>query len=642
MIHSFLNLATEMGIDYSPNLVKKLMRSSGEEVIIKHLEKGLESSLFSYKFISGQLTEHTIIRSPFVINIDGKYTLVKYMNGAYYDASGHVNLNDLAGYRYFELREVVKKKSAKELVSDIINLTPIWSMALLLITPFALITPIYTNIFNTRLIYSSSVTTLLIVSVFFLSAYILEFYIKKIIKNKTLLANAQSAVNFERYVLKFFQSYKGFSAVHSIRSIEQYRKMVWEFIPTIAADILSFVIFFVALSLFVSWLSVYFLIFYAIVFFVFYFYRSRLYKILLDQEQASNDVLKLRVSNMSLKNMIPFVNKFNLFRKYSNTYNVSQHYENNIASFNFYWDELTKLISFLALFTLFVIAFFGINSSELNPAYMIVLFIIGSRLSGLLSQIVTRLSYVKACFMHLEQSLEALFTEDLLNKNNAEVGVSLEEVNKIKITDLSLKEEQRVLVSDVNLKLHKGVLYGLKGKVGSGKSTILRTLIGLNSDYQGKIEYDAIDINVIDSKFFESKVSYLTAETDFFSGTLYDNFLIRNCNSGKLIEKILKECFGNRVFDYQTLYVNDIDSIPMSTGQRRKLLFMLSLLDKSEIYIFDEVIINLSKEDVVKAIALLKDYSKNSIIILASHSESVLSACDVVFEINAHKIITHQ
>ncbi len=640
MITAFLNLANELGVKYTPSLAKKLSHTIGEELVIKKIEKEFDSNLFSYQIISNQISNNTRINDPFVVNINGSYELIKYSNGLYFNRTGQVMLNDYIGCRYFELRENVKKKKPEELVSDIVSFTPIWSLFLLLLTPFALITPIYTNIFNTRLIYSSSVTTLVVVSLFFLLAYVIEFFAKKHIKDKCIIANGESALKFESYILAFTSKYKGFFAVHSIKTVEQYRKMVWDFIPYIACDVLSFVMFFITLSVFVSWLSVYFLLFYALVFFVFYLYRSRLYKLLVEQENSSNDVLKLRVSNVTHKDSIPFINKFNVFSKYLRVFSVSQYYEDKITKFNFFWDEMTKMVSFLSLFILFLVSFVSISASELNPAYMIVLFIISSRLSGLLSQIVTRLSYLKASFIHLHQSMGNLFTDDVLNSHVGDVGMSIEELNKIKVVNLTISSDQKVLVKNVKAKFHKGILYGIKGPVGSGKSTLLKSILGLNNDYKGKIEYDGVDINVIDKAFFENKVSYLTSETSFLSGSLYENFLFRNCASNKVINNILKECFGDRVFDYQSLYVDDVENIAMSTGQRRKLLFMMSLLDESLLYVFDEVLINMSKSDILRSIEYLREYNKDSIIIMVSHNDSILSSCDVVYEIDNGLLLT--
>ena len=77
----------------------------------------------------------------------------------------------------------------------------------------------------------------------------------------------------------------------------------------------------------------------------------------------------------------------------------------------------------------------------------------------------------------------------------------------------------------------------------------------------------------------------------------------------------------------------------MSTGQRRKLLFMLALLDKSALYIFDEILVNLSREDIIRAVDLLKARLDDSIIVLSSHHEAILNVCDSVYEIH-HQTIT--
>ncbi len=634
MINTFLSLANELGIKHPQSLGKKLGHTVGEELIIKKMEQEFDNSLFSYKIISNQISHNTNINSPFVVSVNGVYELIKYANGLYYNRLGQVELDNYIGCRFFSIRSISKIKKPSDLVSDIVNFTPVWSLFLLLLTPFALITPIYTNIFNTRLIYSSSVSTLIVVSVFFLFAYVLEFFAKKYIKDKCIQANGESALKFETYILGFTSRYKGFFAVHSIKTVEQYRKMVWEFIPYIACDILSFIMFFVTLSIFISWLSVYFLLFYAVVFVIFYLYRSKLYKYLIDQESSSNDVLKLRISNIFHRDSIPFINKFSVFSKYLRVYGVSQHYEDKITRFNFFWDELTKMVSFLALFVLFFISFVSISASELNPAYMIVLFIISSRLSGLMSQIVTRLSYLKASFIHLHQSMEGLFTEEVLESNVSKIGMNIEELDKIKVSNLTLSCDQKTLLKNINLKFHKGILYGIKGPVGSGKSTLLKSILGINQDYKGKVEYDGVDMNVIDNNFFETKVSYLSSEASFLSGSLYENFLFRNCTSSKIINNILKECFGDRVFDYQSLYVDDIENIAMSTGQKRRLLFMMSLLDRSLLYVFDEVLVNMSKGDISRSIEYMRKYNSNAITIMVSHNESILSACDVVYEIN--------
>ena len=50
-------------------------------------------------------------------------------------------------------------------------------------------------------------------------------------------------------------------------------------------------------------------------------------------------------------------------------------------------------------------------------------------------------------------------------------------------------------VKNVSFNVKKGEIIGLLGKSGSGKSTILRTIAGLDQDYQGKIQIHGNTIN---------------------------------------------------------------------------------------------------------------------------------------------------
>ncbi|KFA99231.1 ATP-binding cassette domain-containing protein, partial [Vibrio sp. ER1A] len=455
--------------------------------------------------------------------------------------------------------------------------------------------------------------------------------------DKSLKSNAKSAVKLERYFLKFIPYYSGISAVHSMKTIEQYRKNLWDMIPSIAVECTTFLILFVALTTFISWLSVYFFLFYATVFIIFYIYRTRLYKYLLKLESASNHVLNMRVLNVMSRINIPFINNKYLYDRYVNKYGIALNCEDRIARFNFYWDELTKIISFFSLFILFLVSFYSISNSQLNPSYMTVLFILSSRLSGSISQMVTRLSYYNISVHHIKESFSSLINDDVIKLEKIDkVGIQLQTIKKIKVQDLTLTTKSLdKLITGGSAKFHRGGIYGIKGKVGSGKSTFLRALVGIESIEKGKIEYDGVDINILDSSFFKNHVSYVSAsDNQLFPGSLYENFVYRNCNTKRIMDTILSECFGERVFDYQSLYVDDIETIAMSTGQKRKLIFLLSLLDQSKLYIFDEVLVNLPKEDIEKSISIMRQFSRDSIIILASHSDAILNACDLVYEIN--------
>ena len=174
-----------------------------------------------------------------------------------------------------------------------------------------------------------------------------------------MMQRSQTTLLFERYLLKFTPVYQSVSAVHSVKTIEQYRKMAWEYTPSIACDAFSFIIIMATLSfLFLGLVSIFTVLCRGVSHF--YLYRSRLYEHLMSQERAATDVLKLRLSNIEMRQSIPLINRYLLFKKYLNVFRSFQHYEDKISQFNFCWDELTRIVSFLGLFILFTLSFIGV------------------------------------------------------------------------------------------------------------------------------------------------------------------------------------------------------------------------------------------------------------------------------------------
>ncbi|MCG9661252.1 hypothetical protein, partial [Vibrio mediterranei] len=216
MIDEFLDLANEIGLKNEKKLRKKFKGYDvSESNLIKQLEEELSNNLFTYEFFSGILEKDSKLGSSFVIHSADGYEYIKYSSGVYYSKSSNIDISEYVGFRFFVLKEVVNVVPVDDMIREIVDLTPLWSALLLVLTPFVLLTPLYVNIFNTRLVYSNSAVTLLFVSIFFAMTLMLEFTVKKYIKDKSLKSNAKSAVKLERYFLKFIPYYSGISAVHS-------------------------------------------------------------------------------------------------------------------------------------------------------------------------------------------------------------------------------------------------------------------------------------------------------------------------------------------------------------------------------------------------------------------------------------------
>jgi ATP-binding cassette subfamily C protein LapB len=83
-------------------------------------------------------------------------------------------------------------------------------------------------------------------------------------------------------------------------------------------------------------------------------------------------------------------------------------------------------------------------------------------------------------------------------------------------------------LADVSFRISAGEHVGIIGKVGSGKSTIIKLLMGLYQADQGAIAIDNIDINQIDPADLRHHIGYLSQEVQLMHGSIRDNLAYKD------------------------------------------------------------------------------------------------------------------
>ena len=155
-------------------------------------------------------------------------------------------------------------------------------------------------------------------------------------------------------------------------------------------------------------------------------------------------------------------------------------------------------------------------------------------------------------------------TEDLkMNLLNNRNGFIIE------VDDLSIYYDDECILDNVKFSLENGERLQLKGKNGSGKSSIIKLILGHNIPFEGNVY---IQNNL--------KISYISQDTSFLKGTL-KNFITDNDLDESLFKSILRKLdFEREQFDRK------LESY--SEGQKKKVLIAKSLCEQANLYIWDE------------------------------------------------------
>jgi len=133
-------------------------------------------------------------------------------------------------------------------------------------------------------------------------------------------------------------------------------------------------------------------------------------------------------------------------------------------------------------------------------------------------------------------------------------------------------------LKNVSCSFHPGEITLIIGGNGSGKSTFLKVLTGLYFPFSGKITIDGAP-----AKIEEQRNLFSAIFADFH---LFDRFYgIENGIDQEKVDDLLKRM----ELDHKVSFENDrFSTIDLSTGQRKRLAMIVSIMEDKPIYIFDE------------------------------------------------------
>lgn len=191
------------------------------------------------------------------------------------------------------------------------------------------------------------------------------------------------------------------------------------------------------------------------------------------------------------------------------------------------------------------------------------------------------------------------------------------------------------LFKDVNLSFERGKIYAILGQSGSGKTTFLSLLAGLDSPKTGKIYLDDKDINksglTNDRKNAVSTIfqaynlmTYMTARQNVQTALEITNTPVDNAKIDELFELvgIPKEMIDKPV-------------LQLSGGQQQRVAIVRALATNHNVIIADEPTGNLDEETTQDIVNIFKDiaHQQNKTVIIVTHETAVAKETDVVFEL---------
>ena len=182
---------------------------------------------------------------------------------------------------------------------------------------------------------------------------------------------------------------------------------------------------------------------------------------------------------------------------------------------------------------------------------------------------------------------------------------------EFKVENLSKTIDDKQILDKLDMLLKEGDVLALKGSNGSGKTTFLRIIAGIDKDYEGKIEFDK-----------SLTIGYVPQDIVLFESLSVKDNLKAFCNGNNAKENFVRLENYARELNFSGLFKKKVNKL--SGGQKRLVNFLVGLAGNPDIILLDEVIVGMDEDTVNKVIKLINDIKTDKIMIITSHQDEFM------------------
>lgn len=212
-------------------------------------------------------------------------------------------------------------------------------------------------------------------------------------------------------------------------------------------------------------------------------------------------------------------------------------------------------------------------------------------------------------------------------------------MHQIVIQNLTKEIKGTVVLEDVSLEMNSGHVYGLQGINGSGKTMLMRAIIGFIRPSSGYVSYDGKIIGK-DREFLDN-IGFLIENPVFLNRyTGLDNLKLLAS-----IRKIINEEEIRKWLQFVGLEdAMDKKYRKYSLGMKQRLGIANAVMESPEVLILDEPTNALDEDGVDMVLKLINsEKEKGTLVIVACHDFEILKRmADEIFVLNSGKIVAHQ
>ena len=308
--------------------------------------------------------------------------------------------------------------------------------------------------------------------------------------------------------------------------------------------------------------------------------------------------------------------------------------------------SLPTVTAFFVQLNTVLVVFYGvylIEAFELSMGALIAVVILTSRVIAPLGQAASLItSYEDA--KNAYEVIENILTQKFEREENREFLRKDSFSGKIEFKDVGFmyEEEGKKIFDKLSFCIESGEKVGIIGRIGSGKSSIEKLILGLYTANEGSVLLDDIEISQIDRVDIRDNIAYVPQDISLFKGTLRENILIKSPQTSD--EKLLRASALSGVDEFVKTHPHAFDmqvgerGAGLSGGQRQSVGIARAFLNAHNILLLDEPTNALDQLSEQRFMKNLAQESQGKTMLLITQKMNLLSIVDRVIVMHEGKI----
>eukprot|EP01084_Bolivina_argentea_P084782 153284_1 len=216
--------------------------------------------------------------------------------------------------------------------------------------------------------------------------------------------------------------------------------------------------------------------------------------------------------------------------------------------------------------------------------------------------------------------------DDETQKNNSKQQIKDKSMS-------SVSNSPKIALSSINLSIDQKGLYGIIGKVGSGKTALLLSLIGeLKSFYAADLSKDDTEFAVC------GKIGYCSQVPWIFNASVKENILFGNVYDKEWYDKVIYVC----CLDKDLMQLPHCDEtiigergLNLSGGQKSRVNLARCIYDKPDILLLDDILSSVDsivgKHLFANILSNKSELMKNKLVVVVTHQMNILPFMKKIF-----------